>query len=86
MSKSSRGRDSVICAMEPNSFRPMLVTIFGDYTLAYLSSTSRENYLALWGPESHMGVTTELSVEDAKVRRAVHTYFAVSWNSYVVIF
>jgi hypothetical protein len=64
----SSTRENNACGMDPSSFRPMLVTNFGEYTLAYLSSMSRENYLALWGPESQSGITTELSVEYANVR------------------
>ena len=67
ISRHSHGRESILCTLDTTAFRPMLVTNFGDYTLAYLTSTSRENFLALWGPEAQIAVTTELIVDDARV-------------------
>jgi hypothetical protein len=67
VSSKASGRETTACAVDVSSFRPLLVTNFGEYTLAYLSSMSRDNYLALWGPEVHVGITSELSMEDARV-------------------
>lgn len=67
ISSKTSGRESVTCSIDPNNFRPLLVTNFGEYTLAYLSSTSRDNYLALWGPEVQNGVISELYLNEARV-------------------
>lgn len=54
-------------AADQISFRPISITCFGDFILAQLMSSSRTNYLALWGPECHQCEAQELTVESAKV-------------------
>lgn len=48
-------------------FSSFSVTCFGDYILAYLTSSSKNNYLAIWGPEFHLCNSQELFIDSAKV-------------------
>lgn len=72
MSTSSRKQSvfqsNASVALEQLTFRPVSVTCFGDFILAQLMSSSRTNYLAIWGPECHQCDAQELTVETAKVK------------------
>ena len=60
-------RKQTLSLQEQISFFPFIVTCFGDYILCFLTSSTRNRYIALWGPESHLCERQELLVESAKV-------------------
>lgn len=73
VSTTSSRRQSIqgTLAGDQISLTPMCVTCFGDFILAHLVSTSKTNYLAIWGPECHLCESKELTVDTAKVSEAI---------------
>jgi hypothetical protein len=69
LSTTSSKRQSIqaTATLDQISLTPICVTCFGDFILAHLISTSKTNYLAIWGPECHLCESKELTIETAKV-------------------
>ena len=69
LSATSSRRQSIqgTATLDQISLTPICVTCFGDFILAHFISTSKTNYLAIWGPECHLCESQELTVGTAKV-------------------